>query len=43
MKIVTKIIIAIIAWSMMPLAFLVVGFEVAKAYAEDLILNNVEK
>lgn len=37
-----KIIIAVAAWIMMPLALLAVGFEVAKVYAEDFILNKVK-
>ena len=37
-----KIIIAVAAWIMMPLAVLVIGFDVAKAYAEDFILNKAK-
>lgn len=35
-----KIIIAIAAWIMMPLALMVIGFEVAKAYAEDVLFTK---
>jgi hypothetical protein len=38
-----KLIVSIIAWTLMPLAALVVAFQVAKAYVEECMMPGIDQ